>query len=138
MHSDTQMGASDNQGEMKASTNGYRHPPIPCTRLSHSYAHLNFLDLAKQSTQALDGDGLHVVAVVVELLQHGRADAPLHRGVDLRMDVLWLRKGREGGREGGGWVCRDGWDATQKNGVHQSPPQRVASGGWYLIPTPGG
>ena len=41
------------------------------------------MDLAQESAQALDGDGLHVVAVVVQLLQHGRADAPLHGGVDL-------------------------------------------------------
>ena len=44
------------------------------------------MNLAQESAQAFDGDGLHVIAVVVQLLQHGRADAPLHGRIDLHND----------------------------------------------------
>lgn len=44
---------------------------------------LSFLNLFEESSEALDRDGLHVVAVVIQLLQNCRADTPLHSCIDL-------------------------------------------------------
>ena len=57
---------------------------------------LLLVDGAQEDAQGLDRDGLHVVRVVVEELQHGRADAPLRRSVD------------GGGGGGGGGVAVGG------------------------------
>jgi len=52
------------------------------------------LTLLKEDAEALNGDGLHVVRSVVELLEDGLADAAF-------LGRRWGERGREGGREGG-------------------------------------